>query len=80
MHFHWEYKVKDNDTWLNIGKGAWTWDPAPGANSSITLTFVITDLLPARKFTSRIPCPFPPRWWSGGGNIPAGSLFQPLSG
>ena len=29
---YWEGKVVDNNTYLNIGKGAWTGDPAPGTD------------------------------------------------
>lgn len=29
-HFDWENAVQANNTHLNVGMGAWTWDPAPG--------------------------------------------------
>jgi uncharacterized repeat protein (TIGR01451 family) len=27
---YWETQVQANDTYLNVNKGAWTWDPVPG--------------------------------------------------
>jgi uncharacterized repeat protein (TIGR01451 family) len=53
----WSGQVIDNDTYINIGKGAWTWDPTPGSQfvynvnvcnngSTASSEVIMTDTLP----------------------------------
>jgi uncharacterized repeat protein (TIGR01451 family) len=53
----WEGEVKENDTYLSVGKGAWTWHPAPGHHfvynvtvcnhgSTASTAVTLTDTLP----------------------------------